>query len=137
MKFPFRFRAPNAASKPAMPLPSPFILESLKVAALLDPAGKTYILEQLERDINAKALGWRPVMRTLFELLDIEALFTSKADPVTGLVIYSHLERKKLAAYVAHYYIAARDIEDFDKGAAYNRLLASLLENSTLIMPTL
>lgn len=112
----------------------PVEVETLLVAVSLDPQGKEFLSTQLERDIDGKTRSWNPIPYTLFQLLDFEQLLERKPESnLTSDVLYTHEERRQLAAYVVRYHVMARDIEDFEKATAYNRLLASLLELSTLI----
>lgn len=108
--------------------------EQLFVAVNLDPQGKEFLMTQLERDIDGKSRIQNPIPFTLFELIEFDSLLSRKSESdLCSDVMFTHQERKDLAMYVVRYYVMARDIEDFEKATAYNRLLASLLELSTLI----
>lgn len=122
----------SAKKVPAVALPTD-LKESLRVHVIADQQGLAFIKLQLELDINGKALGYRPIPYTLFELIGLEALLNRQPETGRSTVIYSHAERQQVAAYIVKYYVAARDVEDVDKAEAYNRLLGTFLEYATLI----
>lgn len=108
-------------------------IEPLTLSVLPDLEGIAFLKIQLELDINAKGLGWRPVQFELFELLEMETLLKRKLQVGRASVAYTHPECAQLARYAGHYYVQARDIEDFERATAYNRLVFSLLDPSNLI----
>ena len=129
-----RFFLRKPTLKAAQSLTEPRLIETLHVAIRLDPQGKEFLAAQLERDIEAKSRGWSPVPYTLFQLLEFDRLLKRKPESdLVREVLFTHQERVDLALYVTRYYARARDIEDFLKARAYNALLASMLELSTLI----
>ena len=91
--------------------------------------GILYLQQQLERDIAAKALGWRPIPFTLFELLDIARLLPEEIVNV----VMSHAQRRLISQYCAHYYKQARDSEDTYLARMYDEFLDALLSEATLI----
>lgn len=125
----FRKKAKNAPQSLTEVCPN----KPLTVSILPDPEGKAFLKTQLELDINAKGLGWRPVRFELFELLEMEALL--KRQPQVGVerVVYTHPEVQQLALYAGHYFVQARDIEDFERATAFDRLVFSLLDPKNLI----
>ena len=109
------------------------LIEPLTISVLPDLEGIAFLKIQVDLDINAKGRGWRPVQFTLFELLEVDKLL--KREPQVGLasVAYTHPECAQLARYAGHYFVKARDIEDFEKASAYNRFVFSLLDPFNLI----
>ncbi|MCX6216542.1 hypothetical protein [Spirosoma sp.] len=120
-------------SKRSEPKLSEIEPEPLHVSVIADEKGADFLRTQLELDIKGKSLGHRPIGYTLFELIELEALLNRSPASGKASVIYTHPECRKLATYVVKYYVLARDIEDFEKAVAYDRLLTSLLNYTTLI----
>lgn len=99
------------------------------VSVSMHSMGITFLQAQLERDITAKVLGWRPIPFTLFELIEIQRLLP---DEIVNVVM-SHGERKLIAHYCTLYRTLARDSENATLEQYYDEFLSALLEESTQI----
>ena len=112
----------------ALPALRLFAPDSL-VCVCTNGDGVDYLRDQLERDITAKGLGWRPICFTLFELLEIEKLLPNELLNV----VMTHTERMLVAQYCAVYHQQAREWENDKLTRLYDDLLGDLLENATRI----
>lgn len=112
---------PPVANQPLTP--DALVCISMESDAIL------FLQKQLQRDIQAKSLGWRPLPFTLFELLEIEKLLPEE---ITNRVM-THAQRKLIGYYCAFYYKQAQDMEDAYLSQLYDEFLTALLEESTLI----
>ncbi|GAB2572049.1 hypothetical protein [Spirosoma areae] len=113
--------------KNTLPFPSPVALllaTDTLVSVFMGCDGADYLREQVERDITAKGLGWRPLPFTLFELLEIERLLP---DETCNRVMFRNQSRL-LAQYCNNYYNLACEVENSKLMWVYGQFLDHLLD---------